>query len=370
VLPATVPGAPAAPIGKGGDRRVLVSWAAPVSTGGSAPTRYTAVASPGGAACSTTALSCTVAGLVNGKSYTFVVTATNGVGVGTPSAASLPVLAATVPAQPIKVSAWRGHQLAVVTWTASNDGGTVITGYRVVASPGGRSCTATVATRCTVTGLIDGRTYVFKVTASNKMGTGAGSAASSAVLPAPVPATPGRLTVIRGNARATVTWVAPPPNGTAPITGYRVVAMPGGRSCTSTRVLRCTVTGLVNGRSYEFTVVALNRGGASPPTPGIAAIPATAPGPVRSLRAAYPAAGETVLSWVAPLSTGGLPTGRYEVRTSADYGRTWTRWVSAGRATSTLIGGLRQGRSYLTEVRAVSAAGAGARLQLRVRPTR
>ena len=44
-----------------------VAWSAPVATGGSAITGYTATSSPGAKTCTTSgALSCTVSGLTNG----------------------------------------------------------------------------------------------------------------------------------------------------------------------------------------------------------------------------------------------------------------------------------------------------------------
>jgi hypothetical protein len=50
-------------------------------------TLYTATASPGGAFCVTTGLSCSVSGLTNGIVYTVTVTATNSAGVSAPSPA-------------------------------------------------------------------------------------------------------------------------------------------------------------------------------------------------------------------------------------------------------------------------------------------
>lgn len=388
-VPASVPAAPTSVTAAAGVATATVSWVAPVNSGGLAITGYTVVAAPGGASCTTAGpTSCAIGGLVNGTSYTFSVTATNALGVGAGSAPSAavtplapppvippPVIAPpvipkpAVPGKAVITSASRGHLSAVVTWRGPV-GGPAATGYRVVASPGGTSCTAlAAATRCTVPGLVNGRTYRFTATSSNAAGAGPASALSGPVVPAPVPGVPTRVVVRRGNRSATVSWVAPKANGTPASTGYRVVASPGGRNCTVIRGLRCAVTGLVNGRSYSFAVVALNRIGASPASPAVSAIPATAPGAVRALMAAFPAAGRASLTWAAPVSNGGLAA-TYAYRTSTDGGRTWGRWVSVGALRAASVTGLVKGRVYAVEVRAVTAAGAGPAARINARPTR
>ena len=92
----SLPGAPTSVAATAANASAVVTWAAPSSNGGSAISSYTVTAAdsttPATAAqtCTWTSgpLTCTVTGLTNGDSYTFTVTATNGVGTGPASAAS------------------------------------------------------------------------------------------------------------------------------------------------------------------------------------------------------------------------------------------------------------------------------------------
>ena len=99
------------------------------------------------------------------------------------NAGSAGVCVATVPGAPASVTASAGNSQATVNFTEpASNGGSVITGYTVTATPGG--ITATGATSpITVTGLTNGTSYTFTVTATNSVGSGAASVASSPVTP-------------------------------------------------------------------------------------------------------------------------------------------------------------------------------------------
>lgn len=82
--------APLAVTGVPGDREATVLWEQPASAGSFPITDYQVTAAPGGRTClaKAPALTCTVTGLANGTSYTFVVKALNGAGWGASSNAS------------------------------------------------------------------------------------------------------------------------------------------------------------------------------------------------------------------------------------------------------------------------------------------
>ncbi|HXY90853.1 MAG TPA: fibronectin type III domain-containing protein [Acidimicrobiia bacterium] len=70
-----------------------------------------------------------------------------------------------------------------------------------------------------------------------------------------------------GVGQVTVSWSAPVNSGGSPVTGYTVTASPGGQQCVwVSGPLQCTVSGLTNGSSYTFTVVATNNNGNSLPS--------------------------------------------------------------------------------------------------------
>ena len=185
VTPATAPGQVPGVMAVAGDQDAVVSWS--VAPGNGYPvTSYTVVASPGGQSCTWTSgpLVCTVTGLSNGTSYTFTVAATNAMGTGPASLPTTPVTPAAVPGQVPGAMAVAGDQDAVVSWSAAPGNGDPVTSYRVVASPGGQSCTWTSGPlECTVTRLSNGTSYTFTVAATNAMGTGPASLPTTPVTP-------------------------------------------------------------------------------------------------------------------------------------------------------------------------------------------
>ncbi len=89
------------------------------------------------------------------------------------------------PGAPVAVSATPGNHSAYVTFAPSaNDGGYPTLHYTIRASSGQAVNTPDGRTFATVTGLTNGRSVTFTVTATNSLGTGPASAPSNSVIPA------------------------------------------------------------------------------------------------------------------------------------------------------------------------------------------
>lgn len=78
-----------------------------------------------------------------------------------------------------------------------------------------------------------------------------------------VPGAPTIGTATAGNAAASVTFAAPNFTGGADVSSYTVTSSPGGRTATGS-ASPLTVSGLANGTTYTFSVVAINSAGSGP----------------------------------------------------------------------------------------------------------
>jgi Fibronectin type III domain/Putative collagen-binding domain of a collagenase len=95
------------------------------------------------------------------------------------------------------------------------------------------------------------------------------------------PGAPTNVAGVPGDGQATVSWTPANDNG-SPITRYVVTASPGGATATTPggNKTSATVTGLTNGTSYAFTVVATNAAGDGPASlPSVAVVPTASPPP-------------------------------------------------------------------------------------------
>ena len=132
-----------------------------------------------------------VSGLLNNTSYKFRVSATNGVGTSEYSASSSSITTgAMIPSQPLNIVVVAIEAGVVVRWSPpSDDGGSPLISYIIQISTNNGSTWSTIETvddyltSYTATGLVNGTNYIFKVAATNSIGTGPWSSNSSSVTP-------------------------------------------------------------------------------------------------------------------------------------------------------------------------------------------
>ena len=289
---------PSALTAQSGNGQVSLSWAAPAGTGGPPATGYNVYVgtSPGressvpvNGSTPVTSTNYAVTGLANGARYYFNVTAINSTGEGAPSN-EVSASPAAPPAAPTGLSATVGNAQVSLSWARPpSNGGAAVSGYNVYVSTAAGSQGTKVGsvgtTSYAVTGLQNGTTYYFEVTAFNAVGAGPASAqvAATPAPPAPPPPTPSAppaptgLSATPGNGVVSLSWAAPSPNNGTGVSGYNVyvstAAGPQGTKVGSVGTTSYAVTGLQNGTTYYFEVTAFNTVGEGPASAQVAATP-------------------------------------------------------------------------------------------------
>ena len=278
-------------------------------------------------------------------------------GGGGSSAAVTPPPVVLPPATPTGLVATAGDGDARLQWNASANA----TGYVLTRAASPNSAYATVANLTSTafhdTGLVNGTTYYYEVTAIDS----AGSSAPSAPVPASPVATlqpPGGSPVLAasaGDARVSLTWTA-----VIGATRYSVERSADGGA---TFVPLATVadlgyldTGLQNGSAYSYRVRGVNDAGAGPPSSPVAVtpVPAVQVPAVPSGLTAVPGDAVAHLSWMPDANATS-----YRVRRATATGGPYAV-VGAPVGPGFNDTGLADGTTYFYGIAAVNAAGASA----------
>lgn len=254
-----------------------------------------------------------------------------------------------------------------LSWTAPSDGGSPITHYTVYRATSATGTYSPIATTAGLshldTGLGNGVTRFYKVSATNVAGEGMLSAAVNAttlnVPNAPVIAV--QSGPDRGQLR--VAWL-PPPDGGSPITGY---AVHRSESASGPYVLLGTTTatawtdaGLADGVARWYKVRATNALGDGPLSSGVNGTTFALPGaPASPIAKPGPGVGEIRVSWNAPLQNGGTPVTSYRVYRADSVDGTYVL-LGTSSALSYTDGGLPNGTRYWYRVSATNLVGEGA----------
>jgi len=290
-VPATLPGAPMDLRAVAGDRWIALNWSAPLSDGGlpieayliyrgTAPLAASFLAELDGSASRTY----TDQGLTNGQIYYYNITARTGAGEGV-SSEEIDEIPFTLPGVPLELRAVEGDGRVNLSWKApSSDGGAAVSGYRVYRglSPGEETFLANKSSGIVFadTGLTNGETYYYRVSAVNRAGEGPLSGAAEAT-PATTPSAPKDMNALAGDGQVRLTWKAPDSDGGSRITNYSVYRGAAvGEEVLVTELGNQSSfndTGLANGQLYYYVIRAVNRVGAGAPSAWVAARPMAPP---------------------------------------------------------------------------------------------
>jgi len=272
----------------------------------------------------------------------------------------------TEPEAPQALVAVDGDGYVNLSWEPPpDDGGSSVTGYNIYRGTvsGNLVLLAPVGDVLIYnnTGLPNGYTFYYSVSAVNVVGEGPKSNEASG-RPLGVPTTPQNLVATPGDTTVNLTWQAPASSGGTPITNYLVYrgTTPGGETLLATlgNVLLYNDTGLINDQVYYYRVSAVNAVGEGPQSVLASAIPlvfTTIPTAPQNLTATP---GDTTvnLTWLAPLTNGGKPVTNYKIyRGTTPGGETLLTTISTMYYYNDT--GLLRDQTYYYRVSAVNANG-------------
>ncbi|MGD0623857.1 MAG: fibronectin type III domain-containing protein [Thermodesulfobacteriota bacterium] len=301
-----------------------------------------------------------ITGLTNGTRYYFVVTAVNASGESTTSS-EVSAIPPGVPAQPSGVTATATTGQATVSWNAV----TFATSYNVYYSDTSgvtkshySNSVPNATSPQVITGLIDGITYYFIVTAVDASGE---SAESSEVSATPL-ARPSGIQVTAGDGQVTVSWTA-----AAGATSYNIYySTTAGQETTASgvkfpnAVSPQVITNLTNGSTYYFVVTAVNNSGESIVSSEKSATPSAAPQPPASptgVKVTSPATGQMHVTWNAVVGATSYNVYYLQATSPPTNADVLATTPANTIATSLDVNGLTSGATYYVLVTAVNGAG-------------
>ena len=189
----TVPGTPTAMTVTAGDSKTTISWGAVSGASSYNVYRSTTPGTQGAKIGTSTTTSYVDSTASNGSTYYYQVTATSAAGEGTATAQSAgvtPSIPVTVPAVPTGLTATAGEAQVTLAWTAVAGASSYNVYRSTSAGSQGAKIGTSSTTQYTDSGVTNGATYYYAITADNAVGEGTATALSAGVTPAAAVATP------------------------------------------------------------------------------------------------------------------------------------------------------------------------------------
>ncbi len=288
-----------------------------------------------------------------------------------PTAVTLTVMAA--PGPPAITSVSPADRSVTVRWSPPSDSGPdAITEYVVRALQGAtvvkETSVGSGAREALVTGLTNGQTYTFTVTARSASGLGLPSQPSVAVNPStfPLPGAPPAPIAAPGPTNVDATWTQPATGG-APVLGAVVTPTVDGQVkppiTVTGSVPSASIVGLSLRSKVSFRVAVRTEAGLGPVSAPSNLVVVGAPG-IPAITTAAPGDGAISIGWTLPADNGAALTairvtpytitgsGPSEVRTPGSP-------IRLSVATSATVPGLTNGTTYRLAVQAINSRDAG-----------
>lgn len=233
---------------------------------------------------------------------------------------------------PFITSVSAGHESITAAFIAPNYvGGSSITGYQLSAVSGSTTISNSACTlagsgnteTCTINGLTNGTSYRIKVAAITAAGLGLYSDISASRVPATNPAAVSSFTAVPDNTSIALNWQDPISLGGGTFDSYRVFyKLSSSANYPNTYITiqnpsptNYTITGLINGESYDVkivTVTTANTSSLMSNTAEVRETPRTVPEAPATIEV-LEVAGQLVITWSTPQSDGGNAITEYRV---------------------------------------------------------
>ncbi|HLY74537.1 MAG TPA: hypothetical protein VKU80_10505, partial [Planctomycetota bacterium] len=348
-MPVAPPPPPVGLSASPGNGRVSLTWTAVHGATAYTVRRADSATGPYDIISGPAAPPCVDAGVMNGRTYYYAVSALNAGGESAPCA-TVTATPLPTPAAPSGLSTTAGNGEIQLSWTPVP--GAISYSVRRSSSASGpwTKIANPTGAAYTDTGLDNGLAVFYAVAAQNAGGESAPSVpiAATPIAPPPVPS---GLAASAGNSRITLTWHPTPGAATyvlrrssAPGGPYETIAAP--QSTSHTDLL------LANDSTYYYTLAAKNDGGISAPSAEVTATPVGPPGAPAEVEAA-PGNGKVSLRW-RPVPNASF----YRVMRSTTPSGPYTA-VSNPPETEYLDAGITNGMTYYYVIRAMNDGGKG-----------